>query len=744
MVRTRMKALGQRLACLGLLFWIAQGALAQSVPFLIRVQQAESVSIVAVGGGLTVNGPIGRAEILTVVLTYQGQGVATINGAPEVLGGSSFTVLSSPATPQVLTPGASYRFTIQYLPRSSRAVLSQISVPFVESIPFGSGSNAGTQTNPGLIFFQLQGTAPELVIGYLFPDTLTYIPLTSGGTIPFPVTQVNETSQVLLSIANRGSGSGELRSVSVTGEGFSIAGLGLLPGSVQPGSEARFTLRAQPRSAGDLTGRLNVVTELGEQNAVLTVQAFSPVYEYEIIQRGGIASLAPGQTINLGEALPTELLSAQILIRNVNPVTLPAPAISLFGTGFALQDPPAAGRALRSGETISFFVQALIGQIGPQRGRLRIGNDAFELLATGSGNQLRFSYRLGDSGNVTVAPGTSIFFTPTQFGLARSATVTVRNSGTSEANIINISLLEPRTSFSLSALPALPLRLAAGEEFSFAVEFRPAVTGSNTATLRIDGANFTLTGTSTAAPALPAYTFTLPSGDVNPLEQPAVGLELASPYPAPLSGVLVLSQEASGAFGDPSVRFANGTQSATFTIPANTTRAVFANGSNSIRFQTGSVAGLILISANFTLGGASSALEDLNPSVLRLNVRPAAPRILSLQVQPGSNALGITLTGLAVSRSLTRMDIQLTPVQGFDIPVTSFSVSLQGESLAWFRNAASQSAGGVFSLQLPLNFSLGGNSSAPGVSNLIQSISAVQVTLTNEFGTSSPVSITLR
>lgn len=716
-----------------------------AVPFLLRVQQAETSAIVANGGGVSVNTNVGRTEDLTIIATYQGQGTATLVSDPEILGSTAFTVLSAPAAPIVLFPGGTYRFTVRFTPRTARAVVSQVTLSYREVITTPtSPTTSTTTTTAGTVIVQLQGTAPDFVLSYLLPDALNYVPLATGASIPFPITQVNETSTVLVSVANRGSGGGELRSVLTTGDAFQPAGVTLLPTPIAAGTELRFSLRFQPRSEGDLRGALSLTTDGPAFSVNLTGQAYRPAFAYELISRDTVSDLVPGSTINLGDALPGESLSAQVLVRNLSPVPVTLPAISLFGANFVLSDLPLATRILRAGETVSFFVQATIVQIGAQRGRLRIGDDTFDLLASGSGNQLRFSYSSGGSGSVIVAPGGSIFFTATSIGLARQATVTVRNNGTAEASLINVSLAEARTAFSLPALPTLPARLAPGQELSFPVEFRPTVTGANTATLRVDGASFTLSGSSTAAPPLPAYRFTLPSGNVNPLDQPAVGVELETAYPSALSGVLTLSQEAAGFANDPSVRFVNGTATATFTIAANTTRAVFANGSNTIRFQTGSVAGVLLLGASFSLAGSTTPLDDANPLTLRLTVPALAPRILSVQSQIATNSLLLQITGLVTTRSLTRMDIQLTPVEGFTIPVTSFTLNIEGDSLAWFRSAASQSFGGIFTLQLPLNFSLDGNGSTTTVSNLVQTISRVQVILTNEAGSSSPFVLSLR
>jgi len=94
---------------------------------------------------------------------------------------------------------------------------------------------------------------------------------------------------------------------------------------------------------------------------------------------------------------------------------------------------------------------------------------------------------------------------------------------------------------------------------------------------------FSLTGIGNAPPALGPYTISGPSGTVAPFLQPSVGLTLADPYPVALTGVLALSDTSDAFPIDPAVQFVTGGRSLPFTIAANTTQALFANGQNQVR-----------------------------------------------------------------------------------------------------------------------------------------------------------------
>ncbi len=717
---------------------------AQGAPFAIRVQQPDFVTIVANGANLTVNAPQGAAEVLTVNLIYSGSGLARFVSDPVLTGSTAFQITSSSAVPVTLANGQFFSYTIRYLPRTSAAVSAQVTIPFSETVTTGPLTQVTTQ---GLLSLQFTGTTPEFVVSYIPADPQNYISLAPGGNIQFPPTPVNSTSNLILSIVNRGSGAGEVRSVLLNGDSFQTVGLTLLPFSLNPGAEARVGLRFQPTSPGEKTGTLSILFAGVTQVFNLAGSAFTTQFAYEFLTADGIRPLTPGGTIDLGESLPGETLSGQLLIRNVNPIATLIPPISVFGGGFGLAEVP-VNRTLRPGETVGFFIQSQLTQIGAARGRLRIGDDAFELLATATGAQLRFNYSSSGSPPVVLTPGNSIFFRATTIGSSEEAVVTLRNSGLTSAPVISIALPDGNPAFSLRDLPTLPVTLEPNQDLSFRVRFSPSVSGSIVSILRVDNFQFGLVGSSTALPSLPPYRFLnsqlapYTSGTIGALSQSSIGLELNETYPVALNGTLILSQEAIGFVGDPSVRFVNGATTAAFTIPANSRRAIFSNGSPLVRFQTGSVAGSIFFRANFAAGNVSVA--DTTASVLELTIPPAPPRILSGLVVPGNNALLITLTALAVTRSATKLDFEITPEPGFNFARTSFSLDLVGQSLGWFRSEASQASGGIFTIQVPLNLAISGNTTGAVESNLIQSIRSIAFSLTNESGTSDRLVLNLR
>lgn len=714
----------------------------QAFPFSIRILQPDQITSVANGSGLSLNSTIGTSTSVEIELTYRGSGVINLTRAVELAGSNAFTIESSDPAPGVVLNSEVFRFRIRFQPRVSTTVSSQITIPYRETIA-GTGPNPTTVTNLGFVQLGLFGTAPEFFVNYILQTDSNFIPVANGGRITFPTTLANGTSVVQLSIVNRGSGAGTVNSIAVSGDSFVVTNTPLLPTTLSANTEFRINLQFRPKEAGNLTGSLTL--KLGEQTFTATLDGTSvnTLLSYELAQGDNIVSLTPGALTNLGEVNLAESLTAQVTIRNAGVFDTVVSGISISGQGFSLSELPLLPRTLRPGQNLSFFVSFAINLPGPYRGRLRIGDDVFEFTVSARGSRLNYSYVVGSSSPVTVTPGGGIFFPPTQTGQTSRLTLSVRNSGTTDSTVISIFLSDANAPFSLSGLPALPLRIAPNESISLQIEFKPTAPGNPTLTLRLDNDTFTLAGSASGAAtggqtAFPGYRFSNNSGTVQPLDQPLISLSLNAPFNTALSGVLTIVQENISFAADPSVRFSNGAQSISFTIAANTREAVFPSGSREIRLQTGSVAGDIFLSASFAAAGV--AVSDPLPAVLRLSVLQAVPRILGLQVGGSAGSVSVLVSGLVTNRSLRSLDLDLKPVAGINLINPKLSINLDAASSLWFGGASSLGFGGIFQMQVPLSFSTDAAAGTTLPSSFIESLSA---TLRNQLGASNVVQYSL-
>ena len=724
-----------RLLYSGFLVWLSTLIPVFAQTFQISALQGNNVSSISNGGVISLPsiGP-GQAASVKITLTYLGGTSVELTTAPQLFGSSAFTVAVNGSFPLTLKPSEKLSFDVSYVvfpPVGTVPASGQISLPYVESrVP----------TNvAGALTFSLFGTTPDLTLSYLLQSNGNILPLVSGSTLLFPETNVNTSSDATILVSNRGSGAGTVTSISVTGDAFQPLGLPGLPFAVPAGSELRFFVRYLPRQARADTGALEVTLGTGSLKAALQGTGVSSSFSYELVQSGVSSPLAPGQAISLGDTKVGLKNNVDIRVRNSGTAvgTISAPVLS--GDGFSITDAPRFPQVLNPSDSFTMTLTFTPAQPGPATGRLRIANDAFDLSAVGIGPRLELSYAAG-SETVTVVPGNAIVFNQQRVGQTSSRSFTIKNTGTARATVISIGVAQSQEVFGVGDLPPLPAVLDPDQSVTFSVAFSPVTTGLSTANLLIDSAIFLLSGLGTTAVPLPAYRFSGAQGVQDPFQQPAVALSLASPYSIAVKGILSLNQDAGSLLPDPSVQFATGGQAVAFTIPADTTDAVFPNGAKQVRFQTGSVAGAITLTPSFATQGGLD-LTPPSPPALQLTVARSVPRLLSAQVTSRSTAgFTLTITGFTTSRSLNTLELQFTAASDVSLPESKASVSLAGASLTWFQNPLSQAFGGQFSVATPFSLRV----SSGTVLSPIDKLLSVSVTATNEAGTSNTLSTGLQ
>jgi hypothetical protein len=407
---------------------------------------------------------------------------------------------------------------------------------------------------------------------------------------------------------------------------------------------------------------------------------------------------------------------------------------------FSLTEVPLLPLVVPAGSAFSFSVNFAPTIPGRQLGRLRIGTDDFELAGNGLGASLTYSF-VANNVTTTVASGGSVIFTPAPVGGSSNLRFVIANTGTSPATVSSIGLATATTIFALGALPTLPATLQPNATIGFPVTFLPNVLGTSTATLRIDTATFTLSGAGNAPPPLPAIRFDGAAGAQEALQQPAVGLTLAENYPLALSGSLTLAFNSDVFSNDPAVQFATGGRTVSFTIAANTNRAIFANNANQIRVQTGSLAGTITLTPAISTLDGGIVLTPSLPPITSLTIAAGAPRILALALSAKTaNTITLLISGYATSRQVTQAVLNFTPTSGETVATTSLTIPLEGSFIGWFNSAQAAQFGSLFTVSIPLTLA-GDVKNVTQIADTVQSVSA---TLSNARGTSNSVSLNLR
>jgi hypothetical protein len=242
--------------------------------------------------------------------------------------------------------------------------------------------------------------------------------------------------------------------------------------------------------------------------------------------------------------------------------------------------------------------------------------------------------------------------------------------------------------------------------------------------------NFDVTFTLSSSPAL---SFTGIGTSANPQTQPTFGIMLASGFPADIQGTLTLSFQPATGSDSGEVVFANGGRTLTFTIPANSTSAVFAGSSGSqpatAGIQTGTVAGVITLTAVLTASGL-----DVTPSPapsIQVRVSAGPPVITSVTATRNSSGFTVAVTGYSTTREVSQAVFQFNAANGGNLQTNSLTVPVTTIFAPWLQGT--QVVGSQF--LYTQTFTIQGST---------QSITSVSVTLTNTQGNSQAQTATLQ
>ena len=727
----------QRLAVLSGIFCAAlvQQTRGQAAfPFQLSVQQGTSTSTIP--NASTVNliaTGVGVATTFSFTATYTGTTSAVISAAPQVLGSTDFTVSAISGLPLTLQPGASVTLQVTYKPSSSTAEVAQIGIAYTQA----AASATGTAT-AGTITLTIDGSVPQFSVSYALQANSNIITLATGGTIQFLPTAVGSTASATVIVLNRGSGGGNVNTIAVTGSAFQPIGLPLLPAGLASGGDLQFAIQYTPSAVGSTdVGGLSITFSDGTTfTAVLQGSGTGSSFAYTLTNNGTNSSITAGQTITLPNIAIGQSESATIQVQNTGNAPGTISVISLSGSSFSLANLPALPITLAPNATTSFTLIANPSQPGPATGTLRIGNDLFTLSVTGIGANLTYSYVTAGT-STPIQPQGSVLFSPLSVSQTASLPFTVTNTGTSAALIATIGIASNSSSpFTLTGLPPLPLNLQPGASITFTINFTPTSTGQATATLLVNAQPFSLLGFGNQPPALPAYQIVGPSGSIGPSQQPTIGLTLAQGYPLNLAGTLAIQVTPNAFASDPAIQFATGGATVAFTIPAGQTQAIFPNGSTSIRFQTGTVAGGITIIPTFaTTTGLN--LTPANPTELQLTVPSQAPVLLAASISsPSATGFVVTVSGYVTGRSLTSLSYTFSVASGVTSATSTFSVDVSQAANIWFGSSASTAFGSQFSIAVPFTLQASGGAVAT------TALQSVAVTATNGIGVSNSVNAT--
>lgn len=521
---------------------------------------------------------------------------------------------------------------------------------------------------------------------------------------------------------------------------FQLLGVPLLPLSIEAQQELRIPIRYAPKVVGSHTGTLKVTIGGTEQVFGVDGTSVGPSFSYAYIDSDPVRPVVPNNAFALPDTNLNTPFDFTLRVTNTGNADGIFQSIGISGTGYTVLDAPFFPLTLTAGNSFLVTVRFNPTQPGQLRGRLRVGNETLEFVGRGIGPLLEFSFRNGDFVSV-VRAGDTVLFSPSNVGGSTRVAFTVKNTGTARASISTIGVVDAKGPFQLGTLPNLPVAVAPDQSMEFEIVYSPQAAGFATGTLRLDTLTFNLNGTANAPPPLPAFRFEGASGTVEPFQQISVGLTLDAPYPLPIVGSLTLIVNPDSFAADPAVQFATGGRVVEFTIAANSRTAVFVNGLTTVRLQTGSVAGLLTLTPSFRTSSGNLDITPGNPLTQRLNIPALPPRLLSARLASRTDAaVVLAVTGYVTSRTLSQLDLELTPVAGTALQQRQLSINIQAEMDQWFRSQASAAFGGQFTIQIPLTI----RGTDLGTALPVDGLESVDITVRNVQGVSNSQRVVVR
>ncbi len=707
-----------------------------SLPLSFRVQVSGAVQTLTDNGTIQFNADaIGKPLDATVSVTNRGTGTINITRV-EITGATDFAVTGAPAPETNYLPNESFSVSVRFQPSSGQRAVGAIRFFYTDTPPPVPAGGRISSNSAGL---NLNGVAPDYTFTYLPPPSANATPIQSGGTIAFPSTAVNETASAAVVIGNRGSGVGSIGAITATGAAFSLTSLPNPPTTIDPNREVRFAVRYAPTIIESSTGSVQI--ELVDRAVTFNITGSSagPVYSYELVSGSSATALARGATVAVPDIAVGDKSVVTLRVKNSGNADGRIVVIGVQGAGFTVTDAPFLPATLTPGGSATVSVTFTPTAPGRFTGRLRIGDDSFDVVSNGLGSNLTFSYVAGPV-TTPIISGGSVIFPPVVAGQTAAVRFVISNTGTSPTAVNSVGVLATGTTFTTSNVPNLPVSLAPGASLAFDVNFAPLATGSLAGTLRVDSLSFSLSGLANQPPAISNYQFTGATGAQQPGQQLGVGLSLAQVYPLTLRGTLTLAFNSDVFANDPAVQFAVGGRTVNFSIPAGQRDAVFATNQAQVRLQTGTVAGSIVLTPNFQTDGGI-ILTPTDPPALTLSVAPAAPRLLSVQVT-GRTSTGFQLlvTGFATSRQITQIDLTFTATSGENIASSKVTIAAESSFNAWYQGTASAQFGSQFTATVPITLS----GDVVNVTTLVETIRSVSAVLSNRTGASNSVSVDLQ
>jgi len=266
---------------------------------------------------------VGQTKSATLIIANRGTAAETLQAA--TVANENFRIAGLPLLPASIAVDRDIRFTVVFQP-GSRAV-------FETPLRIELGSRTV------VIRLRGEGIGPALVYELRNgEETSAVVP---GGPVQIPTTAVDTLRTVQFRISNKGNAEARISTISLTGTGYQLAELPLLPVTVAAGESTGFQIRFNPRESGRILGQLRIDAAAFQIEGIGLGPQFTVMMNGAVIGETGI--VFPGTPVG-GESI------VRVKVQNTGTAAGTIQGIGLTGVGYRLQGLPVLPRPLAVNE----------------------------------------------------------------------------------------------------------------------------------------------------------------------------------------------------------------------------------------------------------------------------------------------------------------------------------------------------------------------------------------------------------
>jgi hypothetical protein len=415
-----------------------------------------------------------KTASLTETLTNSTGSSVTVSNIAATGTGFSVSGITLPAT---ISANASASFSVTYAPQTTGAA---------------TGSLAITSNAPnGSLSFALSGTGTATPTGTLSAQS---------ASLSFGSVQTGTSQSLTEVLTNTGGASVTISGATITGTGYTISGL-TTPLTVAAGGTASFTVKFAPTAAGTPSGGVTITSNASNTSLSIPVSGTA-------VAAGALT--ATPSSVSFGTVQTGSSTQNSVTITNSGSTSITISSASITGTGYTMSG-LTTPLTLTAGQTAILKVT-----LAPTAAGTATGNVAINSNASNATLNIPLTATVAAPGSVTATPS-SVSFGSVQVGNTQLVSETLKNPGGTSVTISSAAVTG--SAFTVSGL-TLPMTLAAGQSFTFGMNYTPTGTGASSGSLlitsnaTIPNLTLTLSGTGTSVGALAVNPTALSFGSV--------------------------------------------------------------------------------------------------------------------------------------------------------------------------------------------------------------------------------------